>query len=158
MTIVAERGLSALVTPGVRAGLAEEIEREERRDDDMGPEAEPFAARTGSVRSADAVLRELLAGWVAEYGVMVGRVVARSVRREDLHLVDDLVQDVWVEVWQYLLCGNDVQRPAGLLAVMARSRVCGHYRSARVRRELATDFQDYERAVHRLASWIGAAA
>ncbi|WP_190175509.1 RNA polymerase sigma factor [Streptomyces nitrosporeus] len=151
--IVAECGLSAQVSP--RLGLAEEIERQERDDNRRGPEAEPVAA---AVRPADAVLRQVLDGWFREFGPMVGRVVARSVRREDLHLVDDLTQDVWVEVWQYLLRGNTVARPAGLLAVMARSRVCGHYRLARTRREVSTDFQDYERAVDRLASWIGTAA
>ncbi|MFF7366038.1 sigma-70 family RNA polymerase sigma factor [Streptomyces sp. NPDC008125] len=158
MVMVAER-LEPLVSTRLRAGLAEEIERQEREDNARGPEPEAVPrGHASAVRPADAELRELLAGWVAEYGVMVGRVVARSVRREDLHLVDDLTQDVWVEAWQYLLRGNHVQRPAGLLAVMARSRVCGHYRSARTRREVATDFQDYERAVDRLASWIGAAA
>ncbi|MGW3304699.1 RNA polymerase sigma factor [Streptomyces rubiginosohelvolus] len=156
MTMVSEERVNPLVSLGLRAGLREEIEREERRDDAKGPEAEPFAS--GVSRPADAVLRVQLDGWFREYAPMVRRVVARAVRREDVDLVDDLAQDVWVEAWQYLLRGNDVQRPAGLLAVMARSRVSAHYRSARVRREQAVDFQDYELAVDRLVSWIGAAA
>ncbi|WP_050495375.1 sigma factor [Streptomyces sp. NRRL F-5702] len=155
MTIVSERPVEPLVSTRLRAGLAEEIERQERDDNQRGPEAEPFAV---AVRPADAVLRVQLDGWFREFGPMVRRVVARSARREDVDLVEDLAQDVWVEAWQYLLRGNDVQRPAGLLAVMARSRVSAHYRSARVRREQAVDFQDYELAVDRLVSWIGAEA
>ena len=42
-------------------------------------------------------------------------------------------------VWQYVLRGNEITRPAGLLATMARHRVTDHYRSARVRREVPTD-------------------
>lgn len=155
MTIVSEERVSPLVSAGLRATLEEEIERQERRDDDLGPEAEPF---TAAVRPADAVLRVQLDGWFREYAPMVRRVVARAVRREDAGLVDDLAQDVWVQAWQYLLRGNDVVRPAGLLAVMARSRVSAHYRSARVRHETLTDFQTTELAVDRLVSWIGAAA
>ncbi|MEU5157763.1 MULTISPECIES: sigma factor [Actinomycetes] len=117
------------------------------------------ALTSGAVvsRVEDAAQRELLAGWFAEYAPMVERVVARSVRREDAGDVEDLAQDVWVAVWQYLLRGNAVARPAGLLARMARCRVAHHYRSARMRRERATDFQS-EVAVDRLAAWIGAAA
>ncbi|MFJ4276195.1 RNA polymerase sigma factor [Streptomyces coelicoflavus] len=102
-------------------------------------------------------MRELLSGWFAEYGPMVEGVVARTVRLGDRDLVEDLAQDVWVKAWQYLLRGNEVARPAGLLAFFARCRVVDHYRLARVRRELLSDFQD-EAAVVRLASWIGAAA
>ncbi|WP_309097531.1 sigma factor [Streptomyces sp.] len=102
--------------------------------------------------------RELLAGWFAEYAPMVEGVVARTVRLGDVDLVEDLAQDVWVEAWQYLLRGNEVARPAGLLAQKARRRVARHYASARVRRELLTDYEDDSSAVARLASWIGAAA
>ncbi|MFG3399161.1 sigma factor [Streptomyces parvus] len=157
MTMVSEERVYPLVSPGLRATLAEEIERQEREDTARGPEAEQTAA-VGVSRPADAVLRVQLDGWFREYAPMVRRVVARAVRREDAGLVDDLAQDVWVEAWQYLLRGNDVVRPAGLLAVMARSRVSAHYRSARVRRETLTDFQVTELAVDRLVSWIGAAA
>ncbi|MGW6310198.1 RNA polymerase sigma factor [Streptomyces niveus] len=165
MTMVSEWPVSTQVIDLVRAGLVEEIERQEREDDARGPEAEPEGSvrpiRRGSLaaRPADDVARELLDGWVREYGPMVRRVVARNVfRHDDEHLVDDLVQDVWLEAWQYLLRGNEVRKPNGLLALMARTRVCRYYQSARVRREQAVDFQDYELAVDRLASWIGAAA
>jgi len=87
--------------------------------------------------------------------LVYGMVIRLSADRSQ---VDDLAQDVWVEAWQYLLRGNEVRKPHGLLALMARTRVCRHYQSARVRREQAVDFQDYELAVDRLASWIGAAA
>ncbi|MFE5547271.1 RNA polymerase sigma factor [Streptomyces sp. NPDC056534] len=109
--------------------------------------------------AGDGVARDVLAGWFVEFAPMVRRRVARAVRLEDAHLAEDLAQDVWVEAWQYLLRGNTVASPAGLLAVMARSRVSAHYRSARVRRERLTDFQTADDlAVERLAEWIGAAA
>ncbi|MFD5899798.1 RNA polymerase sigma factor [Streptomyces sp. NPDC060366] len=161
MTMVSDWSATVQVVGLVRAGLAEEIERQEREDNEAGPEAEPEArVRLASVaRPEDDAARVLLDGWFREYAPMVRRVVARNVfRHDDEHLVDDLAQDVWVEAWQYLLRGNEVRKPHGLLALMARTRVCRHYQSARVRREAVADLQDYERAVDRLASWIGAAA
>ncbi len=118
----------------------------------------PYRVVGGASRPEDVVARELLAGWFAEYAPMVEGVVARTVRLGDVDLVEDLAQDVWVEAWQYLLRGNEVARPAGLLAQKARRRVARHYASARVRRELLTDYEDDSSAVARLASWIGAAA
>ncbi|MGX1226868.1 DNA-directed RNA polymerase specialized sigma24 family protein [Streptomyces ambofaciens] len=120
-----------------------------------GPHPYPVG---GVARPEDAVARELLADWFVQYAPMVEAVVARTVRLGDRDLVEDLAQDVWVQVWQYLLRGNEVARPAGLLAMKARRRVYAHYASARVRRESVTDFQDDSSAVARLASWIGAAA
>ncbi|WP_326683043.1 RNA polymerase sigma factor [Streptomyces sp. NBC_01237] len=155
MVIVAEQVRARVL----RADLKEKAERWEREDTARGPEPEPEAGRQSSAaRPADGPARELLGEWFALHAPMVLRVVGRAVRREDAHLVEDLAQDVWVEAWQYLLRGNEVARPVGLLAVMARSRVSAHYRSARVRRESATDFQVTELAVDRLVSWIGAVA
>ncbi|MCX4581347.1 hypothetical protein OHB41_51305 [Streptomyces sp. NBC_01571] len=153
MSIVAERMPLAQVAP---------------RADEHGKTKEPLPQRPrgphpyrvvgGAVRPEDDQARQLLAGWFGEYAPMVRGVVGRTVRYGDLDLVDDLAQDVWVAAWRYLLRGNEVARPAGLLAFMARCRVVDHYRLARVRREQATDFQDDSDAVARLASWIGAAA
>ncbi|MFD0547692.1 RNA polymerase sigma factor [Streptomyces mexicanus] len=112
----------------------------------------------GTARAKDDQARALLTDWVGEYAPMVHAVVARAVRPGDADVVEDLVQDVWLEAWQYMLRGNTVARPAGLLATKARRRVAKHYASARVRRELLTDYQDETSAVARLASWIGAAA
>jgi DNA-directed RNA polymerase specialized sigma24 family protein len=71
-------------------------------------------------------------------------IVARTLRQEDrAAYAEDLAQDVWLMVWQYLLRGNEIIRPAGLLATFARRRVYAHYRSARVRREMAVDPQQY---------------
>lgn len=155
MTMVSEPQVTRLLG----ATLAEEIERQERDDDAIGPEPEQRVRRFGAAaRPADAELRVLLDGWFREYAPMVRRVVGRQVRLEDADLIEDLAQDVWVEAWQYLLRGNEVVRPAGLLARMARSRVSAHYRSARVRRETLTDFQENDRAVDRLVSWLGASA
>ncbi|MCA1222191.1 RNA polymerase sigma factor [Streptomyces sp. 8L] len=111
----------------------------------------------GAVRVGDASVRALLADWFAAYGPLVERVVGRQVRREDLDLVEDLAQDAWLMAWQHLLSGQAVVSPRGFLAVVARRRVFAHYRTARVRREEATNFQD-EAAVARLAARIGAAA
>ncbi|WP_158718848.1 RNA polymerase sigma factor [Streptomyces sp. NRRL WC-3795] len=123
-----------------------------------GPHPYPMRVQVaGASRPGDIEARELLASWFAEFAPMVEAVVARTVRLGDQGLVEDLAQDVWVEAWQYLLRGNEVERPAGLLAMKARRRVYAHYRLARVQRESVTDFQD-EAAVVRLASWIGAAA
>ncbi len=137
------------------------------RADEHGKTKEPLPERPrgphpyrvgGAARVEDATARELLADWFSEYAPMVQGVVARTVRHGDLDLVEDLAQDVWVAAWQYLLRGNTVARPAGLLASMARCRVVNHYRLARVRREQVVDFQDDSAALVRLASWIGAAA
>ena len=83
--------------------------------------------------------RAHLASLASTYQPLVRRVVARNLRPADAHLADDLAQDVWLTAWQYLLRGNTITRPAGLLSTMARRRVVDHYRSARVRREVLTD-------------------
>ncbi|MFC9223181.1 RNA polymerase sigma factor [Streptomyces hygroscopicus] len=80
-----------------------------------------------------------LAALVVAHTSTVQTVISRALRPEDRHLVEDLAQDVWLTAWQYLLRGNTITRPAGLLATMARHRVTDHYRSARVRREVSTD-------------------
>jgi DNA-directed RNA polymerase specialized sigma24 family protein len=84
-------------------------------------------------------------------------IVTRTLRVEDqAAYAEDLAQDVWLMVWQYLLRGNEIERPAGLLAVFAKRRVYAHYRSARVRREAATDPQSA--ALDRLCAELEAAA
>lgn len=106
-------------------------------------------------RPGDDELRVVLGEWAARWQSMVVRVVARSLRDGDRHLAEDLAQDVWVTAWQHLLGGGRVERPAGWLATVARRQVRAHYRSARARREVATDFEDAV-TVARLAAWIGA--
>jgi DNA-directed RNA polymerase specialized sigma24 family protein len=69
----------------------------------------------------------------------VRRVIAAELRAADHAEADDLTQDVFLTLWQYLLRGEAIARPAGLLTTMARHRVCDHYRSARVRREVSVD-------------------
>lgn len=160
MSIVAERAV--LPHAGSKPSLPVRPaphERDGRQPVPSGGRPHPQALRvTAARRVEDAPARELLGGWFVEFAPMVERVVGRAVRREDAGLVEDLAQDVWVEAWQYLLRGNTVARPEGLLARMARHRVLAHYRSARVRREQATNFLETELAVDRLVSWIGAAA
>ncbi|MFH9090935.1 RNA polymerase sigma factor [Streptomyces sp. NPDC017673] len=155
MSIVADQGLLAQV-----AARADEHEKskEPLPQRPRGPHPYPAGRVGGAARVEDSGAREVLAGWFGEYAPMVQGVVARAVRPGDLDLVEDLAQDVWVEAWQYLLRGNEVARPAGLLAQKARRRVAKHYASARVRRELLCDYQDDTAAVVRLASWLGAAA
>lgn len=83
--------------------------------------------------------RQAVAALFAAHSGRVRQVVAAGLRPADQHQADDLAQDVWLTFWQYVLRGNDIARPAGLLTAMARHRVTDHYRSARVRREVATD-------------------
>lgn len=159
MSIVAER--VALPQAGDRPVLPVRPmphERDGRQPVPVPGRPHPQTRVGGAARPEDAEARVLLAGWFGEFAPMVRGAVARAVRPGDADVVEDLAQDVWVEAWQYLLRGNTVARPAGLLARMARHRVAGHYASARVRRELLCDYQDEASAVVRLASWIGAAA
>ncbi|MGA5220912.1 RNA polymerase sigma factor [Streptomyces cinereoruber] len=82
-------------------------------------------------------------------------IVARTLREEDrAAYAEDLAQDTWLMVWQYLLRGNEITSPPGLLSVFARRRVYAHYRSARVRRESAVDPQSA--ALDRLVELIEA--
>ncbi|MGW1008200.1 RNA polymerase sigma factor [Streptomyces sp. NPDC002520] len=82
---------------------------------------------------------DLTAIYANQHARVLG-IVGRTLRPEDrAAYVDDLAQDVWLMVWQYLLRGNEIRNASGLLAVFARRRVYAHYRSARVRREQATD-------------------
>ncbi|NUK93989.1 sigma-70 family RNA polymerase sigma factor [Streptomyces lunaelactis] len=95
-------------------------------------------------RPGDDQLRAVLNGFVVEHQSRVRRVVANAVRFEDLHMVDDFTQDVWLEAWQYLLRGNEAPtRPGSFLSRLARNKVTRHYKLARVRREMAVDPQDY---------------
>ncbi|MGW7594209.1 hypothetical protein ACWGK9_34490, partial [Streptomyces rubiginosohelvolus] len=66
MLIVAEKQAEGPVGPGVTAGLAEEIERQEREDDARGPEPEARRAvlRAGWWREVAAV-PSLPAGYLA---------------------------------------------------------------------------------------------
>lgn len=72
----------------------------------------------------------------------IRRMIAARLLPEDKHLADDLAQDVWLRLWQYVSRGDTIERPAGLLATMARCRVAHHYRAARTRREQSTDYAD----------------
>ncbi|MBV9026054.1 MAG: sigma-70 family RNA polymerase sigma factor [Streptomycetaceae bacterium] len=83
--------------------------------------------------------RQAVAALYVEHADRVRRIVAAGLRPADLDQADDLAQDVWLTLWQYVLRGNVIDRPAGLLSAMARHRVTDHYRSARVRREIAVD-------------------
>ncbi|MEU0002435.1 hypothetical protein ABZ069_36605 [Streptomyces microflavus] len=91
----------------------------------------------------DQALAADLAEIYANQHVRVLNIVARTLRLEDrAAYAEDLAQDVWLMVWQYLLRGNEIRNASGLLSVFARRRVYAHYRSARVRREMAMDPQD----------------
>lgn len=94
-----------------------------------------MAHRTGQ----DAQLSALLTTLYTAHSAQVLDVVTRALRAEDVHQAEDIAQDVWLCAWQYLLRGNTIERPAGLLITMARHRVTDHYRLARVRRERPTD-------------------
>ncbi|MYR27805.1 MULTISPECIES: sigma factor [unclassified Streptomyces] len=153
--------------PRLSAGLAEEIERQEREDDARGYEPEDLftvwrAQAAGAPgrysRPADAELRERLQALAAEHHPLVVRVAARALRIEDVALAQDIAQDVWLTAWQYLLGGHRIEAPRGYLATLARRRVRAHYAQARTRYEEAVDYADTTRAAVRLAERIGAAA
>lgn len=108
-------------------------------------------------RFSHAVARQTLDVLYREHAPMVTRVAARALRPHDRGLADDIAQDVWLDTWQHLLRGNEIDSPAGFLAMRARRRVVDHYRLARVRREEAFDYTD-ESALAHLARLIGAAA
>lgn len=74
-----------------------------------------------------------------EHATRVRRLVLAELRSGDTAQADDITQDVFLALWRYLQRGEQIARPAGLLATMARHRVIDHYRLARVRRELPTD-------------------
>jgi DNA-directed RNA polymerase specialized sigma24 family protein len=75
----------------------------------------------------------------AENAVKVRRVISAMLDREDLHLVDDFAQDVWLTVWRNLINGSPMTSPNGLVVTIARRRVFAHFRLAHVRREVPTD-------------------
>ncbi|MFE2562142.1 RNA polymerase sigma factor [Streptomyces sp. NPDC059352] len=85
MSIVAERPVSVQVAVLVRAGLAEEIERQEGEDNARGFEAEPAQ------------------GWAERAGRLAALHHRRLVRYlfvrvEDWQLAEDLVQDMWLDL------------------------------------------------------------
>lgn len=88
---------------------------------------------------SDQQQRHEVASLYVQHADTVRRIVARSLNPADQHQADDLAQDVWLTFWQYVLRGNSIPRPAGLLTTMARHKVVDHYRLARVRREVAVD-------------------
>ncbi|GGU67451.1 hypothetical protein [Streptomyces lavendofoliae] len=104
-------------------------------------------------RTEDRALAADLTAIYANQHTRVLAIVARTLRPEDrAAYADDLAQDVWLMVWQYLLRGNEIRNASGLLAVFARRRVYAHYRSARVRRECATEAEALARVCAELAA------
>jgi DNA-directed RNA polymerase specialized sigma24 family protein len=91
------------------------------------------------IRPPDPEQRQHVAALYQQHSARVRRIVAAGLRPADQHQADDIAQDVWLTFWQYVLRGNTIGRPGGLLATMARCRVADHYRLARVRREVSTD-------------------
>lgn len=77
-----------------------------------------------------------------DHGDRIRQQVVALLRPADQHLADDLAQDVWLTLWQYVLRGNTITRPGGLLCTMARHRVADHYRAAHTRRSAPADFAD----------------
>jgi DNA-directed RNA polymerase specialized sigma24 family protein len=73
----------------------------------------------------------------------VRRVVLAELRLGDQAVADDMVQDVFLNLWRRLERGDQLRNPAGLLTVMARHRVIDHYRRSHVRYEVPTDTTVY---------------
>lgn len=78
-----------------------------------------------------------------DHGDMVRKTVAAALRPEDrtTDLVDDLSQEVWLAVVQYVAAGRTI-RSGGLLRTIARHRVTDHYRLAHTRRSAPADWSD----------------
>lgn len=93
------------------------------------------------IRPPDPEQQQHVAALYQQHSARVRRTVACRLLPADQHLADDIAQTVWLAFWQYVLRGNTVASPAGLLSAMARCRVADHYRLARVRREVPVDPQ-----------------
>ncbi|MEU9663501.1 RNA polymerase sigma factor [Streptomyces chartreusis] len=153
MTIMADASVTVVQT---RLPLPQRPVLHERIPDLSAPiEPRPHPAQSASTSATAA--RQLLDALYREHAPMVARVAARALRHHDRGLVDDIAQDVWLDTWQHLLRGNEIDSPAGFLAMRARRRVVDHYRLAHVRREEAFDYTD-ESALAHLARLIGAAS
>lgn len=83
--------------------------------------------------------------FTAVYTAHVGhvrRIAAAQVRRDDMDLVEDLVQEAFARLWVYLQRGHTLSSPAGLLGTMTRRAAADWYRLRRNTRERATDLSD----------------
>jgi DNA-directed RNA polymerase specialized sigma24 family protein len=105
-------------------------------------------------RTGDQALAADLTEIYANQQSRVLRIVTRALRVEDQGQAEDLAQDVWLMVWQYLLRGNTIRHAPGLLSVLARRRVYSYYRLARVRREQVTEPEELALAVERLCALL----
>jgi RNA polymerase sigma factor (sigma-70 family) len=92
-----------------------------------------------------AITAETFTALFATHAPRVRRQVLAGLRFGDAAQADDLVQDIFLALWRYMQRGDRIGNPAGLLTVMARRRVIDHYRLARVRREVPTDYSVSER-------------
>ncbi|MFG3242156.1 RNA polymerase sigma factor [Streptomyces sp. NPDC048157] len=63
--------------------------------------------------------------------------IANRLPRRDHHLAEDIASEVFVSLWKsYYAQGNTVnEKPWGLLATIAKRRMCDHFRLARNTRE-----------------------
>lgn len=76
---------------------------------------EPLAAKP-----TKDLARDLFTGLYAEHALLVTRTASEALHSDHYDLVDDVTQDVWLNVWQYLLDGNEVHHPAEFLTARTR--------------------------------------
>ena len=94
-------------------------------------------------RPAGATAADPVTALYLDHGDMVRRAITAGLRPEDrgTDLVDDLSQEVWLAVVQYVAAGRTI-RSGGLLRTIARHRVTDHYRLAHTRRSAPADWSD----------------
>lgn len=72
-------------------------------------------------RPTENTARELFNELYAEHALLVASTAAQALHPDFHHLADDVTQNVWLDVWQYLLGGHEVHHPRGFLAARTRS-------------------------------------
>lgn len=89
--------------------------------------------------------------WHRQYGRMVRRIAVTELRHEDAALAEDIAQEVWLQLWVYVVGGAQVERPASLLATITRRTVGMHYRRVAASMRPRTRAVDYtDRLIERI--------
>lgn len=95
----------------------------------------------------------------ATYRPRVEAYITNRLPWSDRQLAEDIASEVFLSVWRtHFTAGRAVERPMGLLATVARRRICDHYRLARSTRETAADTGAWQFANRHLAPSRGAYA
>lgn len=120
----------------------------------IGPDGQPKACPNPACDAPASSADEFAAtftDWHRQYDWMVRRVARTQLHYGDAALVEDISQEVWLRLWAYAMRGNEIERPAPLLATMARQAVWMHYRRSARQKRPQTRAVDY---TDRLVEWI----